>query len=129
MKFLFERMENPLAEWEQSDYENAVRNQVQRLVEGHLLAGSDEGLDLFSLEFGADGTLMPVCDLGASAGQDHAQYAKRLEKIIGRYEPRLQRARVSVVYTGKKKDTPHLLVEGILRLPGREEQFSFPFEI
>ena len=129
MKYLFERMDSPATEWDQADYERAVRNQVQRLAEGHQLARSDSSLDLFSLELGHGSMPSAVCDLGSDSKNEHLLYARRLEKIIAKYEKRLMAAKVSVAYTGSEKNIPHLVIEGILALPDSEERFRFPLEL
>ncbi len=129
MKYLFERMEEPLTEWNANDQISAIQRQVQRIAEGHRLVKDESALDLIGLELGSGNEVGTVVDLGASAGQSHIRFAKQMERLLLRFEPRILRPKVSVLPSSKGAFQANLLIEGQLQHSDELEEFRFSIEL
>lgn len=129
VKFLFERMEAPLTDWSSTELKQAVQHQVQRLIEGHRLVRNKAAVDLVSLETDSGSVPGSPVDLAAHAGAEHLRYAKQIERLIRRYEPRLLNPQVAVVLSGAAHVAPSLQIQAQLVHLDKAEEFYFAVDL
>ncbi|MES2126196.1 MAG: GPW/gp25 family protein [Pseudomonadota bacterium] len=110
MAFLFERLDPA-----PFDLRSAIRAQVERIVSTRLVDGDADG------QFG-----MPsVVDLSGGDQAALAAYARRLCRLIERYEPRLRQPQVALAPGPHALMPQELHISGILAGGAGEESFSF----
>ena len=106
-----------------------IREQVQRLVEGHRVVAASKPLDILGLELGDKNTKTAVVDIGVQSFEDQKQYAAQLQEIIHRYEPRIKQPRVSVVPADNSFSAPSLSITGLIETDSTAEEFHFSAEL
>ncbi len=128
MKFLLERTAAPLTDWDAADLKEAIHQQVQRLVEGHRLVRGKAAVDLISLALDSESVPGSPVGLSAHATAEHAAYAKQIERLIQRFEPRLLNPRVIVLPATSEAGVPRLEIQARMAHVDKTEEFRFPVQ-
>jgi type VI secretion system lysozyme-like protein len=120
MQFLLERLAQPPSfnGEQQFDLRDAIQAQIQRLLSTRFVAsGSDYGL----LDFGTES----VVELDANSKPQLEQYARRLVRLIGHYEPRLMAPRIVIEATGNASSPYRLAIYGTINHSNDADVFHF----
>lgn len=120
MQFLLERLAQPPSfnGNTQFDLREAIRAQIQRLVGARFVAA---GVDLDLLDFG----MHSVVELGVNDKLQLEQYALRLTRLIGRFEPRLRIAKVQIEPSGESANPYRIAVSGLIGTTDEADVFHF----
>lgn len=124
MQFLLERLAQPPSfdGVQQFDLRDAIRAQIQRLLSARFVTSGNQ-FDL--LDFGT----CSVVELNANSKAELEQYARRLLRLIVRYEPRLQAPRIEIEASGEALCPYRLAVYGVIDNSNDNAlfHFSLPF--
>jgi predicted component of type VI protein secretion system len=118
MQFLLERLAGTANKNEPFDLRTAIAAQIQRIVSTRALA-TDVELNL--LEMGCEN----LVDIALNNKIQLERYARRLTRLIKRYEPRLLLPKVCVQAGSDALHTHQLVIKGSLSPTTEAEVFYF----
>ena len=118
MRYLFERLSG---ESHRQDVKSAVLDQLKRILVPS--PGGDVDQEPNILDFGLPSVVEPEYSNAEGLGG----FARRIERLIRHYEPRLTGVRAEVTRTNDPMNPFHIIVSG--RIVGEDDEIRLPIDL